>query len=146
MAKWIIENEYQKTTLEKLDDATQRKFMHTMLENGSKVLIKEMKNIVESHHHVVSGSMKNSIAATKIQEEVDSMSIEVYPQGADPRGVTNQMKMHIINYGYYNKASGYKIKKKDKFLDDKFREKCAPRINGVMNYTLQLCMEELDNK
>ena len=145
MASWIVENEYQKTTLEKLDDQTQRKIRHKMLENGAKVIIKEMKGTIESRHHVVHGWMKESVAATTVFEDADSMSIKVYPQGVDPRGASNAMKAKVINYGYYNRDTGYRIKKKDKFLDDKFREKCAPRIIGVMNYTLQLCMEELNN-
>lgn len=145
MAKWIVENEYVQTTLEKLDAATQRRIMHKMLENGSKVLIKEMQGSIESHHHVVNRWMKNSVAAGKVYEEVDSMSIDVYPQGTDPRGVSNEMKAKIINYGYYNRDTGYRIKKKDYFLNDKFRKKCEPRLNGVMNYTLQLCMQELGN-
>ena len=145
MAEVIIENEYIKPTLEKLDDQTVRKIRHKMLENGAKVLIKEMQSTIETRHHVVNRWMKNSVAATKIFEDADSMSIKVYPQDTDPRGVSNAMKAQIINYGYYNRDTGYRIKKKDKFLDNKFREKCAPRIQSVMNYTLQLCMEELNN-
>ena len=145
MAKWIVENEYQKTTLEKLDEQTQRRIQHKMLENGAKVLVKEMQKTIEARHHVVNSWMKDSVAATKVIEDVDSMSIDVYPQGSDPRGVKNEMKAKIINYGYYNRDTGYRIKKKDFFLNEKFRKKCEPHINGVMNYTLQLCIEELDS-
>lgn len=145
MAKWIVEDVH-KTALEQLDDATQRAIRRKMVENASKVLIKEMQASIESNHHVVSGSMKNSVAASKVYEDIDSTSIEVYPQGTDPRGVSNEMKAQIINYGYYNRDTGYRIKKKDFFLNDKFRKKCEPHINGVMNYTFQLCMEELNNK
>ena len=145
MAKWIVENEH-KTALEQLDDATQREIRRKMVENGAKVLIKEMQASIESKHHVVSGSMKGSVAASKVYEDLDGTSIEVYPQGSDPRGVSNEMKAQIINYGYYNRDTGYRIKKKDYFLNDSFRKKCAPRINSVMDYTFQLCMEELNNK
>ena len=145
MAKWIVQDEH-KTALEMLDDATQREIRRKMVESGAKVLIKEMQASIESNHHVVSGSMKNSVAASKVYEDIDSTSIEVYPQGTDPRGVSNEMKAQIINYGYYNRDTGYRIKKKDFFLNDKFRKKCEPHINGVMNYTFQLCMEELNNK
>ena len=145
MAEWIVENEYIKTTLEKLDDQTIRKIRHKMLENGAKVLIKEMQETIETRHHVVNRWMKDSVAATKVIEDADSMSIKVFPQETDPRGVSNEMKAKVINYGYYNRDTGYRIKKKDNFLNAKFRKKCEPRIQGVMNYTLQLCMEELNN-
>jgi len=145
MAKWIVENVH-KTALEQLDDATQIRIRHKMVENASKVLIKEMQAAIESHHHVVSGGMRASVAATKVYDDVDATTIEVYPQGNDPRGVSNEMKAKIINYGYYNRDTGYRIKKKDFFLNDRFRKKCEPHINGVMNYTFQLCMEELNNK
>jgi hypothetical protein len=144
MAKWIVDNDYAGTVLDKLDFQTQRRIRRKMVENASKVLIKEMQATTEARHHVVHSWMKDSIAAGKVYEDVDGTSIDVYPQGNDPRGVNNEMKMKMINYGYYNVDTGQRIKKKDYFLNEKFRKKCAPHIRGVMNYTLQLCMEELN--
>ena len=143
MAKWIVEDTH-KSQLEALDDAMVRKIRREMLENGAKVLIKEMQATIEQKHHVVSGSMKGSVATGKVNEDVDNSYIDVYPQGTDPRGVSNEMKATIINYGYYNRDTGWRIKKKDYFLNDKFRKKCAPRILAVMNATFAKCMEELN--
>ena len=143
MAKWIVENENAKTVLDKLDDAKQREIRRKMVENASKVLIKEIQKATVERHHVVHGWMKSSVAAGRVYEDIDGTSIDVYPQGNDPRGVSNEMKMQMINYGYHNVATGNKFKK-DNFLNDKFRKKCEPHIRGVMNYTLSLCMEELN--
>lgn len=144
MAKFIIDPEYSKTVLDKLDSAKQREIRRKMVQNGAKVLIKEMQKDVQARHHVVHGWLKDSIAAGPVYEDVDGTSIEVYPQGNDPRGVSNAMKLQIITSGYYHVASGRSSRKKDNFLNNQFRQKCAPRINSVMNYTLQLCMQEIN--
>ena len=144
MAKWIVEGEHSKTVLEKLDSTKQREIRRKMVENASKVLIKEIKKEIGARHHVVHGWLQESVAAGPVQEDVDGTSIEVYPQGTDPRGVSNAMKLQIITTGYYHVATGRSSRKKDNFLNKQFRERCAPHINGVMNYTLELCMQEIN--
>ena len=143
MAKWIVEDTH-KSQLELLDEAEQRKIRKLMVENGAKVLQKEMQASIDGRHHVISHAMMNSVAAGKVYEDVDSTSIDVYPQGTDPRGVSNEMKLQVINYGYYNRDTGYRIKKKDYFLNNAFRKKCEPRILAVMNATFAHCMDELN--
>ena len=54
------------------------------------------------------------------------------------------MKLQIINYGYYNVVTGKSQRKKDYFLNEKFRKKCVPRIVAVMQATLSKCMDELN--
>lgn len=144
MANWVVSDEAWKTQLDALDNATAREIRRKMVENGAKVLVKEMQATIESRHHVVSGEMRNSVAPGKVQEDVDGTSIEVYPQEYDPRGVSNEMKAKIINYGYYNQYTGKRYKKTDMFLNEKFRKKCAPHILAVMNATFSICMEELN--
>lgn len=143
MAKWIVEDTHQ-TTLDALDDATQRRIRREMVENGAKVLQKEIQATIETKHHVRSGNMKNAVAPGKVYEDVDSTSIEVWPQGDDPRGVNNEMKLKIINYGFYHVASGKRQKKTDYFLNESFRKKCEPRILAVMNATFAKCMDEIN--
>jgi len=143
MAKWIIDDNYS-STLDRLDDATMRRIRREMVENGAKVLVKEMQGDIDSRHHVVNHWMRDSVAPGKVHEDLGSTSIDVYPQGSDPRGVSNEMKLQIINYGYYNKDTGWRVKKKDYFLNDKFRKRCEPRILAVMNATFAKCIEELN--
>ena len=142
MARWEIDDNYR-STLDRLDDDVQRRIRREMVENGAKVLQKEMQATIESKHHVISGSMRNAVAPAKVYEDIDATVIDVYPQGSDPRGVSNEMKLQIINYGYFHKASGRRQKKTDYFLNDSFRKKCEPRILAVMNATFAKCMEEL---
>lgn len=143
MAKFIIPDVH-KDIFDKLDPATMRRIRKKMLEDGSKVLQKEMKKVIEEKGHVVSRDMMNSVTAGPVREDVDGSSIEVYPQGYDRRGVSNEMKAKLIINGYYHVASSRSQRKKDNFLDKKFRDKCAPRIVSVMNYSFSLLMEELN--
>ena len=143
MARWEVED-FGKSILDKLDNDTNRKIRREMVRNGAKVLQKEMQLATEARHHVVNHWMKDSIAAGEVHEDIDGVSIEVYPQGEDPRGVSNEMKMQIINHGYYHVLTGEKRGKKDFFLNDKFRKKCAPRIVSVMQATLAKCMEQIN--
>ena len=145
MAKWIVDNAF-KTQMESLDDATVRRIRRQMVENGAKVLIKEIQGVIESHHHVVSGAMKESVKVGRVYEDVDGTYIDVYPQEYDRRGVSNEMKAQIINYGYYHVASGKRQKKTDFFLNDAFRKKCEPRILAVMNETFSICMDEINKQ
>ena len=144
MAKWIYDDSNTKTVLDKLDGQTQRNIRRKMVENGSKVLVKEMQAEMEARHHVRHGWMKQSVAAGPVYEDVDGTSVEVYPQGNDPRGVSNMMKLQMITHGYYNVDTGKAHRKKDNFIGTKFRKKCEPRIKSVMDYTLSLCMDELN--
>ena len=143
MARWVIEDNY-KSALDQLDDALVRDIRREMVENAAKVLKTEMMATIEANHHVVSGGMKDSVAPSKVYEDLDCTCIDVYPQGTDPRGVNNEMKLQIINYGYYNRDTGWRVKKKDYFLNDRFRKKCEPRILAVMNATFAKRMDELN--
>ena len=144
MAKWIVDDNAWKTQLDMMDPATMRQIRRKMVEDGAKVLVKEMQATIESRHHIVSGQMKESVAPGKVYEDLDGTSIDVYPQGYDPRGVSNEMKAKIINYGFYNKASDRRKKKTDYFLNAKFRKRCEPRILAVMNATFEIEMEKLN--
>ena len=87
-----------------------------MVQNASKVLVKEIQNAMDANHHVLHnqpGYMKSSVAAGQVWEDIDGTSINVWPQGDDPRGASNEMKLKIIEYGYYNVDTGKRQKKKD---------------------------------
>ena len=80
MARWEVED-FGKSILDKLDNDTNRKIRREMVRNGAKVLQKEMQLATEARHHVVNHWMKDSIAAGEVHEDIDGVSIEVYPQG-----------------------------------------------------------------
>ena len=57
--------------------------------------------------------MVESVKPGAYHETLEGGWMEVYPQGEDPRGVSNAKKAFVINYGY----GGRKTKKTgDKFL------------------------------
>lgn len=142
MARWEVD--FGHDTLDKLTPDVQRKIRREMVQNGAKVLVKEMQNEIEARHHVVHRFMKESVQAGPVYEDIDGTSVEVWPQGVDPRGASNEMKLKIIEYGYYHVATGKSARKKDYFLNEKFRKKCAPRIVAVMQATLAKCMDEIE--
>lgn len=144
MARWIVED-IGKTVLEKLETDTMRRIRREMVLNGAKVLQKEIQADIEARHHVRHSWMKDSVAAGPVREDPEGTFVEVWPQGSDPRGVSNEMKLKIISHGYYHVITGRSQRKKDNFLNDRFRKKCAPRIMAVMEATLAKCMAELNN-
>lgn len=141
MAKFVVED-FHKTALDALDDQKMREIRKKVVWAGAKVVEKEMKNAIAVRGHVVNGWMRDSVAMGEIHEDIDATWVEVYPQGTDPRGVSNAMKNQIINKGYYNKGSGRKFKK-DPFWD-KTRSELEPRILSVMEYQYDLCMKEIN--
>ena len=144
MASFLVEESAWQTQLDALDDRTRREIRHKMVENGAKVLVKEMQNQIEERHHVVSGDMRRSVAPGEIHDDLDGTSISVWSQGYDHRGVSNETKSkHIIN-GRRSIFTGEKQSKADDYLNAKFRKKCEPRIFAVMNETFNRCMEELN--
>lgn len=144
MASWLVDENAWKTQLDLLDDAKRREIRHKMVENGAKVLVKEMQATIESRHHVVHGWMKNSVAPGEIKDDLDGTSIEVWPQDYDPRGVSNEMKAKYIVNGHRSIVTGQKTNKTDNYLNHAFRERCSPRILAVMGATFDICMEELN--
>ena len=144
MANWIVEENAHKSQLDALDENTRREIRHKMVENGAKVLVKEMQATIEARHHVVNRYMLNSVAPGEVKDDIDGTSIEVWPQEYDPRGVSNEMKAKYIIYGRRNIATDRKMNKTDNFLNSAFRKRCEPRILAVMNETFRICMEELN--
>ena len=142
MARFEIDD-FHRTALDAMDPQTMREIRKKVLWAGAKVLEKETKMAIESHHHVISGDMMRSVAQTAVHEDIDGTWVEVYPQGTDSRGVVNEMKNKIINTGYYNKATGWRINHKDPYVKD-MRERVTPRILAVMEKQFELCMEDLN--
>lgn len=85
-----------------------------LVEAGADALVKSTEESVEKYHHVgKTGSMKENIRAGEYHETLGGGWQEVYPQGTDPRGVSNALKAFVINYGYGGKKTA---KTGDKFI------------------------------
>lgn len=96
--------------LARMDRGTVRR----LVEAGAKALVEATQESIRSHHHVgETKSMVESVKPGAYHETLEGGWMEVYPQGEDPRGVSNAKKAFVINYGY----GGRKTKKTgDKFL------------------------------
>lgn len=141
MAQFIVED-FQKTALDALDPATVRAIRKKVLWAGAKVIEKETRNYIFDEHKV-SGDLGRSIAQGEIHEDVDRTWVEVYPQGYDSRGVSNELKSKIIINGYYLTVNGKSKRIKDDYVR-KMRDRLEPRILATMEYQFTLCMEELN--
>ena len=141
MANFIVED-FHKNELDALDPQTMREIRKKVVWAGAKVVEKEMRDYINAHHRV-SGEMADSVSQGEVHEDVDSVWVEVYPQGSDSRGVVNEMKNKIINQGYYNTFSGRSQRKKDPYVRN-MRKRIEPRVLAVMEQQFTMCMEELN--
>ena len=141
MAQFVVEDFHQ-DVLDKLDNGTRREIRRKVLWAGAKVVEKEMKDYILANHKV-RGYMGQSVTQTKVPEDIEGDWVEIDPQGEDPRGVSYEMKNKIIITGYYNKATGYRLKNKDSYIS-KMRKRIAPRVMSVMQQQFALCMEDLN--
>lgn len=141
MARMVIED-FHTNEIESLEPSTMREVIKKCLWAGAKVVEKEMQNTIEAHHHVVNSYMKDSVSQGEIHEELGGAYVDVYPQGTDPRGVSNEMKNKIIILGYYSRITGRSMRKQDSYIT-KMRSKVAPKVLAVMNQQFNLCMDEL---
>jgi hypothetical protein len=86
--------------------------------------------------------MRDSVSQTDVHEDLDRSYVDIYPQGTDPRGVSNELKNKIIINGYYNVVTGKSKRKKDNYINS-LTKQITPRVLSVMEYQFNLCIEEL---
>lgn len=91
-----------------------------LVEAGAKALVESTKESVKTHHHIVTGSMEQSVKPGQYHETLEGGWMEVYPQGEDSRGVDNAKKAFVINYGYGGKKTA---KTGDKFITGNKRKR-----------------------
>ncbi len=77
-----------------------RESIRRLVEAGAKALIQEVQGAIDSAHHVVTGSMRDSVQTGQYHETLGGGWMDVYPQGDDSRGISNTTKAFVINYGY----------------------------------------------
>ena len=134
MAKFIIDTP-KVDAMEKLETNLHRRVVRDMLYAGGKVLEKEMRQTIEERKHVRSGDMRDSVGAGEISLSLDESSIEVWPQGFDRMGISNEEKMRYIIDGRHHQ-------KKDDFMK-KARKRIEPRLQAVMAYQMDLSLKEI---
>lgn len=82
-----------------------------MLQDGASVVVDAWQTAIQSHGHVDTGAMMRAVRPTKIKSAGDMLTITVYPQGKDKRGVRNAEKAFIKNFGRrHEHGSGFVTK------------------------------------
>lgn len=101
---------------ERLGKLGSRESLRRILEAGTKRCIDQLQARTRERHHIVTGSMMESISGSRVHEDLGSVWQYVYPQGPDRNGKDNAVKAFVINYG----RGGRKTRKTgDKFLTGK---------------------------
>ena len=94
-------------------DRLSREGIRKIVMAGADECGQEMQAVIGQYHHVKTGSMQASVKPGKVHEDLGSCWVDVYPQGADSRGVDNALKAFVINYGYGKRRTA---KTGDKFI------------------------------
>ena len=122
--------------------ALDRNTVRRLVEAGANALTDDLKQTIEHYHHVgKTGSMQSNVRPGKYHEDVNSGWVEVYPQGTDPRGVSNAKKAFVINYGYGGKRTA---KTGDKFITGNKR-KFEDVVNSAMIKENETIIQEINN-
>ena len=139
MAKQLYYGFEFEKKLDQLAGALRIDVTRELLEAGAKVVAKEMQQVIHDNHKV-SGDMMRSVAPTEVHMDVDFSSIEVYTQGTDSRGVSNEMKNVIISQGYYYRGAENK-REPDRYLKS-MRKRLEPRVQAVMSEQMRISLQK----
>lgn len=103
--------------LEKLGRESVRRLVNA----GADALAETTTELIDQYHHIgKTGSMRKNVRPGQYHETLSGGWQEVYPQGVDPRGVSNAMKAFVINYGYGGEETA---KTGDKFITGNKRKR-----------------------
>ena len=82
---------------------------------GADACAKEMQDEIGRYRHIGrTGSMQKNVRPAEYHETMNGGWVNVYPQGNDPRGVSNAMKAYVINYGIGKNPTIRSGKRKEK--------------------------------
>ena len=103
----------------KLDKLTRRETIRRIVMAGAEACVEKTRDAIDHYRHVgETGSMKSNVRPGDYHEDLGSGYVYVYPQGEDPRGISNAVKAFVINYGRGGNPTrrGTKNKTGDKFI------------------------------
>lgn len=109
----------------------------TMISYGAMKLLESWKNTIEQKDHIKSKDMIRSVKAEKIKDEGGALSVEVYPQGKDKKGVRNAEKAFLLHYGWGSHTG-------DHFVDEVEKEggeKAVEAMEKAMDRFIKMGMK-----
>ena len=85
---------------------------------GAEGVKRAWRMAAEKHGHVAFGDMLNSIGyARHPQKTGDALSIDIYPQGKDRKGVRNAEKAFVLHYGTSKLAGSHWVDTADAYSE-----------------------------
>ena len=87
----------------------------SMIAIGANKLAGSWKDTIKKRGHIQSGQMYREMKPTKVKDEGGALSVEVYPQGKDKKGVRNAEKAFLAHYGWSSHTG-------DHFVDEVEKE------------------------
>lgn len=126
MAKMTIDGMDERIAgIDNLETGMRRTGIRRIVEAGAKVAAQTMADNIQNYHHIgETGDMYRSVGGAEYKETFEGGSMNVYPLGNDPRGVSNALKAFVINYGRGGNPTrrGTQNKTGDNFITGNFRK------------------------
>lgn len=96
---------------------------NAMLEAGAEELKESWKYHILKSGHVDSGSMVDSVKASKPKRNRDDGKyVEVFPHGKDKKGVRNAEKAYLLHYGWGDKTGDHFVDQVEKDAEEPVAE------------------------
>lgn len=138
--------------MEAMDKLGSRATTDRLLTKGAEAASDVMKDETRKYRHIgKTGDMLQKIGPAKIHYDITDSYVNVYPQGSDPRGVSNAMKAFVINYGLgkrpNTKRSHGKQKNKtgDKFITGN-EELTETAVHAAMEAEMDRIADEINER
>lgn len=90
-----------------------------MIMAGAEEVKKAWRRSAEEHNHRDTGDMIESIGYPRKPENIGgALSIDIYPQGTDHKGVRNAEKAFILHYGTSKRPGSRWVDDADRYSED----------------------------
>ena len=109
---------------------------------GAEIIAGTWKSVIREVKHVDYGDMVDSVRADGAEQHGGSVVSEIYPHGADRKGVRNAEKAFLLHYGWKTgkpargkkgtKSKGRKGAYKGDHFVDIVEEECAAAVDYAM--------------
>jgi len=106
----------------------------TMISYGAVEMVKSWQDTIKKRGHVLTGQMEKSVKPTKIKDVDGALSVEVYPQGKDDKGVRNAEKAFLAHYGWSSHTGDHFVDE----VEEEGGEKAVEAMEKVMDQFIKM--------
>lgn len=105
-----------------------------MIMAGAEEVKKAWRRSAEEHNHRDTGDMIESIGYPRKPESIGgALSIDIYPQGTDHKGVRNAQKAFILHYGTSKRPGSRWVDDADRYSE----ETAVPEMKRIWDEYIQ---------